>query len=203
MSKDKDQQGDERQRRDESAEPTVEIPTAGELQTLRGERDQFEEQLRHALADAANMRRRMKQELDDSRRRIVEGFTQELLPVLDNFRLALNAWDERSEQTDPKSLVEGIRMVLASFRGALERHGLAEIAAENAPFDPARHEALGVEPRTDVPAGQVVRVLMPGYLLGDRVLRHAKVIVAGEPPKPDQGGPDQGKPDQPNPGEAG
>lgn len=163
-------------------EQTVEIPAQDrELQTLRGERDQFEEQLRHALADAANMRRRMKQDLDDSRRRIVEGYTQELLPVLDNFRLALQAWDERSDQTDPKSLVDGIRMVLASFRGALERHGIAEIEAEGRAFDPARHEAVGIEPRGDIPPGQVLRVLLPGYLIGDRVLRHAKVVVSGEP----------------------
>lgn len=193
MSTHDDNRADERTRREPGrpedgaaggAEPTFEIPTHGELKAVREERDQFEEQLRHALADAANMRRRLKQDVDDSRRRIVEGYTQELLPVLDNFRLALQAWDERSEQTDPQSLIEGVRMVLASFRGALERHGLAEIEADGKAFDPAHHEALGVEPRTDVPPGRVVRVVMPGYLLGDRVLRHAKVIVSGEPPAP-------------------
>lgn len=158
-----------------------------ELQAVREERDHLEEQLRHALADAANMRRRQQQETEDSRRRIVEGFTQELLPVLDSFQLALQAWAERSAQTDPTTLIEGVRMVQSLLQGALERHGLQEIDAVDRPFDPARHEAVAVDVRPAVAAGRVLQVLQPGYLLGDRVLRHAKVLVSGDPatgPKP-------------------
>ncbi|MGE3171152.1 MAG: nucleotide exchange factor GrpE [Planctomycetota bacterium] len=156
--------------------------TDTDLQAMQQERDHLEEQLRRALADAANMRRRAQKEAEDSRRRIVEGFTQELLPVLDNFQLALQSWDEQQDHQDPSALVQGVRMVQTLLMSALERHGLQPIAAEGQPFDPARHEAVAVEPRADVKANQVVRVLVPGYLLSDRVLRHAKVVVAGEAP---------------------
>jgi molecular chaperone GrpE len=149
------------------------------MASLQHERDQLEEQLRRALADAANMRRRQQKEAEDSRRRIVEGFTQELLPVLDSFQLALQAFDEQQQGADPTALVQGVRMVQALLRSALERHGLQEIPAQDQPFDPARHEALAVEPRPGVEQGLVLKVLAPGYLLADRVLRHAKVVVSG------------------------
>lgn len=153
--------------------------TSADLQALQKERDHLEEQLRRTLADAQNMRRRAKQEADDARRRILEGFTQELLPVLDNFQFALQASDD-PKTADPAALAQGVRMVLTLLRSALERHGLQEIAAEGQTFDPARHEAVAVEPKEGVEKGRVLRVLMPGYLMSDRVLRHAKVVVSGD-----------------------
>ena len=158
-------------------EPPVEIPARdAELLRLKTERDQLEAQLQRALADAVNMRRRQKQEMDESRNRVLEGLAQELLPVLDSFTMALQAHESGH---DPESLVEGVRLVRTLLSGALERHGLQEIQAEGKPFDPARHEAVAVEPTKSVPEGRVLRVLQTGYMLGDRVVRHSKVVVAG------------------------
>lgn len=163
-------------------EPTVEIPThERELARLREERDQLEQQLQRQLADAANMRRRQRQELDDNKRRVVEGLTQELLPALDSFGMALTAFD--AGQTDPKALVEGVRMTRMLLHSALERHGLQEIKATGVAFDPLKHEAVGMEPSPGVAEGQIVRVLQTGYQLGDRVVRHSRVVVAGPAPK--------------------
>jgi molecular chaperone GrpE len=165
-------------------EPTVEIPRDDqEFTRLKEERDHLESQLQRTLADTANMRRRQKQEMDDARRRVLEGLTQELLPVLDSFGMAIQAHD--APGGDPAALVEGVRLVRTLLTGALERHGLQEIAAQGLPFDPARHEAVAVEPAAGVPEGHVVRVLQPGYQLGDRVVRHSRVTVAG--PNPSQG----------------
>jgi molecular chaperone GrpE len=164
------------------SEPTVEIPNRDlELVRLKDERDQLEVQLQRTLADTANMRRRQKQEMDDSKRRVLEGLTQELLPVLDTFGAALQAHDAPNGAADPKALVEGVRLVRTMLSGALERHGLQEIRAEGLPFDPNLHEAVTVEPTNAVPEGHVVRVLQAGYLLGDRVVRHSRVTVAGSP----------------------
>lgn len=172
----------------EATEPTVEIPGHEvELTKLRAERDHLEQQLQRAMADTQNIRRRQRQEMDDNRRRVLEGITQELLPVLDSFGLALQAYDNAATDGQSKSatsgLVEGVRMVQTLLSGALERHGLQEIAAIGLPFDPARHEALGVEPNQEVPENQVVRVVQTGYLLGDHIVRHSKVIVAGPAPQ--------------------
>lgn len=159
-------------------ERAVEIPThEQELARLKEERDHLEIQLQRTLADAANMRRRQKQEMEESKRRVVEGLTQELLPVLDSFTMALQAHD--SAGTDPRALVDGVRLVRTLLSGALERHGLQEIQAVGLPFDPSRHEAVAVEPGQGSPEGHVLRVLQTGYLLGDRVVRHSRVVVAG------------------------
>ena len=165
---------------------TAESPPGG-ADAMRQERDQLADQLKRTLADMANMRRRAVKEAEDSRRMIIEGFTQELLPVLDNFQLALQSFDEQADQVDPKSFVDGIRMVQTLLNSALERHGLAPIDAQDQTFDPARHEAMAVEPRDGVDEGQVIRVLQDGYMLGERVLRHAKVVVSGAAPAGEDG----------------
>ena len=165
-------------------EPTVEIPAhEAELTKLREERDLLEQKLQRAMADTQNILRRQRQELEDGRRRVLEGLTQELLPVLDTFGFALQAYDgqnaEGGKTGDTDALVEGVRMVRTMLSGALERHGLQEIQAEGQPFDPARHEALAREPNGDVPENQILRVVQTGYMLGEHVVRHSKVIVAG------------------------
>jgi len=162
-----------------AAQPATE-PNA-ELAALQQERAQLEDQLRRTLADAANMRRRAQKEAEDARRRIVEGFAQELLPVVDNFELALQA-NAQAAAPDVEALVQGIAMVRTMLLSVLERHGLQEITALGRPFDPALHEAVAVEPTDAVPEGKIVRVLMKGYLIGDRVVRHARVVVAGPTP---------------------
>ena len=172
---------------EERGDAAAEAPQqADELTTLREARDQLEQKLQRAMADTQNILRRQRQELEDGRRRTLEGITQELLPVLDTFGLALQSYDGEAadgsaagEAGDVGALVEGVRMVRTMFSGALERHGLKEIPAEGQAFDPSRHEALGKEPNADVPENQILRVMQTGYMLGDHVVRHSKVIVAG------------------------
>jgi molecular chaperone GrpE len=167
----------------ENGERTVEMPTHDqEFARLKQERDQLEQKLQRALADTANIRRRQKQEMDESRHRTIEGLTHELLPVLDSFTFALQSND--GSNPDPQAVLEGVRLVRTLLSGVLERHGLQEIPAEGLPFDPARHEAVAVEPDANTPEGHVVRVLQTGYVLGDRVVRHSRVVVAGKPNPP-------------------
>ena len=185
---------DDAPEQEQTTEPTVEIPAhEQELTKLREERDQLEQKLQRAMADTQNMRRRQVKEMEDSRRRVLEGLTQELLPVLDSFGLALQAYDQDQETHEDvtesggghhagqhvQALVDGVRMVQTLLSGALERHGLQMIQAEGQPFDPARHEAVSVEPTAEVAENHVVRVLQAGYMLGEFVVRHSKVIVAG------------------------
>lgn len=168
-------------------EPAAEIPgPEREIARLEQERLLLEGQLQRTLADAANMRRRQKQEMDEAKRRVVEGLTQELLPVLDAFGIALQTFDMQGG--DPQALIDGVRLVRTLLHSALERHGLQEIPAAGLPFDPARHEAVSLEIARDLPAGHVARVLQPGYLLGDRVVRHSRVVVASAPAAPGEAG---------------
>ncbi len=151
-----------------------------ELQKLREERDQLQDQLNRTLADVQNMRRRQRLEIEEARKRSLEGLAGELLPVLDNFALALQSITQSNGQ-DPKVIADGIRMVQMLLQAALEKHGLREIAAANSSFDPGLHEAVAVEPRTDVDPNQVLEVLQAGYMLGERVLRFSRVRVSSAP----------------------
>ena len=161
---------------EQTKEPTVEIPThEQEMTRLRDERDQLEQQLQRQLADAANMRRRHRQELDDSKQRALEALAQELLPVLDSFDLALATGGDAGDGP----LREGVRMTRMLLANALARQGIEEIDALGQKFDPALHDAVSVEQAPGVPDGQVLRVLQSGYRLGGRVVRFARVVVAG------------------------
>lgn len=171
----------------DTREQNVEIPSHDEeFARLKADNARLEETLLRAKADLMNIRKRQLKDLDEARRRTVEGLATELLPVLDTFRYALDACD-KGEETDTKTVIEGIRMVQTLLSGTLERHGLAEMEVADTAFDPARHEAVGVEPQDDVDDGMVVRVMQAGYTLGERVLRPAKVVVSGDPA---QGGDD-------------
>jgi molecular chaperone GrpE len=165
-----------------SAEPSTQEATAAELEQVRAERDQLQDQLQRTLADLQNMRRRQSLELQENRRKTLEGLCQELLPVIDNFEAALQFWDAQDARIprDPATLVEGVRLVRTLLASALERHGLHEVPAAGQAFDPNLHEAVGVDVRPGVPQGRVLEVLQRGYAIGDRVIRPARVLVSGQ-----------------------
>lgn len=158
-------------------------PTAGsdaELEALRQERDALQEQLKRSLADLANIRRRHLKEMEQVRGAAAEALASELLPVLDNFNLALEAHEQHVSSegiSEAHALVEGLRMVRSLLAGTLERHGLREISGHGEPFDPNVHEAVGLDSQSAVTPGHVAKVLQRGYYFGERVLRPSRVLV--------------------------
>jgi molecular chaperone GrpE len=131
------------------------------------------------MADFDNFRKRQARERDDYARRATEALLEELLPVLDHLDLALaNA----PSKTDP--LVTGVRMVSDQFKGALAKFELKPFDAAGQLFDPARHEAVSELPSAEVPAHHVLHQLRCGYLLGNRLLRAARVVVSSGPTTP-------------------
>ena len=182
----------------EDAEPVAEIPKADqELVELRAERQRLDAQLQRAMADLQNFRKRQMREFEEVRKRTLEGLTAELLPVLDNFHLALQAHEEQHRnEKDINSVIEGLAMVQTLLHAALERHGVSEIPAKGLPFDPKLHEAVGVEPREDVKEGDVAEVIQRGYRLGEKVIRPARVVVSGSPEGETQDVSDQRDPEE-------
>ena len=104
-----------------------------------------------------------------------ERLLKELLPILDDLERALEAAAEHEEA----KLEEGVRLVHRSLAHLLEREGLKQIDTEGA-FDPHVHEALLSQP-SDKEEGSVIEVVQKGYKLGDKVIRPARVVVAGPP----------------------
>ena len=104
---------------------------------------------------------------------------RDLLPVVDNIQRAIAAAEKSS---DAGGLLDGIRMVAGSLEATLGRHHCQRIAAMGQPFDPAFHEAIAQQSAADVPPHTVVAVAQEGYLLYDRVVRPAQVVVSIVPP---------------------
>ncbi len=138
-----------------------------------------------ALADLENFKKRSKREMDDQALRTAQNLLPAFLPVIDNLERALevaeptaaNASDENAENV--KNLVQGIRMVRQEFLAALGRNGIEPIESVGLPFDPAQHDALQQMDSEDHPPGVVIREYEKGYKMKDRLLRPARVIVAG------------------------
>ncbi len=144
---------------------------AEQIEALRGELEQARQQQLRALADYQNLQRRAQEERTEFGRFQLTATVMNILPVLDDLELALDAVHEGIKD-DP--WVDGIRLVMQKFQGVLEAAGVKEIHALSQPFNPERHEAIGSAPG---PQNEVVRVLRRGYMLGERVVRPAMVMV--------------------------
>lgn len=127
------------------------------------------------LAEHENSRRRIRQQSEDSIKRQKENLLHDLLPVVDNLERAVEASKGKG---DGKSIVEGVQMVLASLMDFLKANGIRPITSIGEPFDPTRHEAVDQVPHSGHPPNTVVSEHHRGYLIGDKVLRPARVVVS-------------------------
>lgn len=130
-----------------------------------------------AVADLENFKKRATRERLEGIKFANESLLQELIPVLDNFDMALTA--SRCDQTGTaESLQAGITMIHQQLKKALTDAGLEEVDALGKPFDPNLHEAVSQQETNDVPEGQVLQQLRKGYKLRDRLIRPATVVVS-------------------------
>ena len=177
-----DHQDDDRAAKGESpAEGQAERATTP-LDMAKERIDELEASLQEATdrdlrnqAEFENYRKRVRREAEEEKKYASQRLVEDLLPVADDLTRALE-----SAKGSEEPIVAGVRMVLQRFRTALERHHVREIEATG-PFDPHRHEAVAQIPN-DAPQGTILQVARTGYLLHDRVIRPAQVVVsAGKP----------------------
>lgn len=148
------------------------------IRTLEEDNRVLREAAARARADFFNFRQRVERERDKNRKLAVENAVGLILPVIDNFDRALAAPD----QGDAASLMKGVSMLRSQLASVLVDLGVEEIGAVGEMFDPSVHEAVAVEAADgSEKEGMVTGELQKGYMLGDRVLRAAKVKVAGKP----------------------
>jgi molecular chaperone GrpE len=146
-----------------------------EVEALQQKLDTTHERLLRTAADLDNLRKRSKRDIDDALVRGHADVLSELLPVMDSMELALASADPDSKA---ESIIEGVKMIQKQFLTAAERFKLKPIESEGQAFDPNFHEAVAQVASPDHPAGQIVNEMRRGYLLGDRLLRPAMVIVS-------------------------
>ena len=149
--------------------------SAPDVGALQAERDELFDRLQRLAAEFDNFRKRTAREQAALSDRAGERLVKELIPILDDLGRALEAAAEHQEA----KLEDGVRLVHRSLSELLARQGLSEIETDGQ-FDPHVHEALLSQP-SDEEEGSVIEVVQKGYKLGDKVLRPARVVVAGPP----------------------
>ena len=157
--------------------------TAEQLEELKqraAKADEHWDRLLRTSADLDNYRKRAAREKQDAIKFANESLLQKLIPILDNFDMALAA-----AQTNPsdaaQSMQTGVNMIYQQLRNLLVEAGLEEIDATGKQFDPNLHEAISQKETNEVADGHVVLQLRKGYRLRERLLRPATVIVAKNP----------------------
>lgn len=148
------------------------------LQTAEQEREQYLDLAARTKADFENYQKRFQRDLAQERRFAHLPFASDLLAPLDNLERAIAAAQQAGEKGP---LASGVGMVQSQFLDALRRHGITRIEAQGAAFDPNLHQAVMQQPSKDFKPFTVLQVLQPGYLIHDRVLRPASVIVSSAP----------------------
>jgi len=151
---------------------------AREIEQLRAQGREQEERLLRALADLDNHRKRAAREREEGRKYALQSFVRELLPVKDSLERALDA-NSVEAGGESEAVREGIRLTLRLWGDVLAASGVEEIDPLGQPFDPAFHEALSLRPAPEATPDTVVEVVQKGYLLNGRLIRPARVIVAG------------------------
>jgi molecular chaperone GrpE len=140
-------------------------------------KDEHEKMLR-AVADLENYKKRAAKEKEELQRFGAEKLMRDFLPVIDNFDRAL---EQKSAGTDVESLRKGVEMIRKLFEDALGKHGVKAFTALNKPFDPNFHEAMGQLETKDLPPNHVGNELVRGFMLHERLLRPALVMVTRAP----------------------
>ena len=152
---------------------------------------ELNERVLRLAAELDNTRKRAEREKVDAGKYAIANFARDLLSVADNFDRALQSAPEG--QTIAPDAIEGfltgVRMTETELTRTLERHGVKKVSPLGEKFDPHLHQAVAQAPAPGVPSGHVANVAQPGFILGDRVLRAAMVIVStGEPVAAENGG---------------
>jgi len=147
---------------------------------------ELRDRLLRSLADMENLRKRTDREVAESRAYGISSFARDVLGVADNMRRALDAVTPEvraSAQGGVKALIDGVELTERELLKALEKNGVRQFTPQGEKFDPNRHQAMFEVPDATVPAGSVVQVVQPGYMIGERVLRPAMVGVSKGGPR--------------------
>ncbi len=179
---------DQTARAEDEADPPAQRATAEPVPSTALEREHAEmkDRLLRTLAEMENLRKRTEREVTDARLYGAASFARDVLGVADNMRRALEAVTPElraSAEAAAKALIDGVELTERELLKALEKNGVRQFTPQGDKFDPNLHQAMFEVPDATVPAGSVVQVVQPGYLIGERVLRPALVGVSKGGPK--------------------
>jgi len=153
------------------------------LEDARSKADEHWNQFLKAKADMENLRRRHERDVESAHKYALERFATALLPVVDSLELGLEASKTTAvhESDDVKKLREGMELTLKMLQAALEKFGIKELNPKGEKFNPQLHQAMLTQESAEVEPNTVLTVCQKAYLLHDRLIRPAMVIVSKAP----------------------
>jgi len=146
------------------------------IEALEGELAKTRDDALRTLAEAQNIRRRSEKDIDNARKFALEKFAAELLGVADNLERALDSAD--SDNDAVKLLLEGVALTQKSLVDTLAKFNVVQLDPVGEPFDPQFHQAMSMVENPDVEPNTVTLVMQKGYVLNERLLRPAMVMVS-------------------------
>ena len=167
---------------EEDVSMTDDIPdTFDEIESLKAERDAFQDKFMRALADAENARKRAQKDRTEAENYGGSRLARDMLPVFDNMKRAVESvTDAQKEVAGP--LIEGVELTMRELLNVFTKHGITVIDPQvGDKFDPREHEAMFEAPVPGTTAGEIIQVSAQGFMLHDRILRPAKVGVSSNP----------------------
>src|ERR1700729_4233128 len=138
------------------------------------EHAEMKDRLLRTLAEMENLRKRTEREVTDARLYGVASFARDMLGVADNMRRALDAVSPElraSAEPGVKALIDGVELTERELLKALEKNGVRQFSPRGQKFDPNIHQAMFEVPDASLPAGSIVQVVQPGYMIGERMWR--------------------------------
>ncbi len=175
---------------EDAEDEDVEDEPKDDSETLKAQIADLTDRLLRAHAEMDNQRKLAERERQDTAKYGISKFARDIVQVGDNFQRAIAAVPEDAVNNDPalKSFLDGVSMADREFHNILERHGIQRIEPIGDAFDPHFHQAMMEQDDATVPHGTILQVVQAGYVLADRVLRPAMVVVAKGGAKPGAGG---------------
>ncbi len=149
------------------------VDPVAELQELQARADENWDRYLRAAAETENVRKRAARDVENAHKFALENFSKDMLAIKDSLELGIQA----GENADVETLLAGKEATLKLLSTTLERFGIAELDPQGEPFDPEFHEAVAMQPSTELEPGSVLTVVQKGYSLNGRLLRPAMVIV--------------------------
>lgn len=156
--------------------PSLESSQNDALELARSEAEEWRDKYVRALAEFDNFRKRTRAEIELLRDSVAESLLLNLLTVYDDMNRTLE-----NANADEASLRRGVELIQQKFKNYLESQRITKLECRGKVFNPEEHDAIMMQPRAGFPANVVLEEVTPGYRLGERVIRHAQVIVSCEP----------------------
>jgi molecular chaperone GrpE len=157
-----------------------------EIERIKAEAEAARDRLLRAAAEYENFKKRAEREKEEAMKFIAESIVLDIIPILDNLDRAIKS-AKSDENRNFEALLQGIEMIHRQMLNVLEKYGVGVIEAEGRPFDPRVHEAILQVTSDEHPENTVVQEFEKGYLLHDKVIRPAKVIVSKLPEPKEEG----------------